>query len=90
MSQETLDRVLERLRNLEPHELEEVQRALSRRMAANGEAAKREAFDRALLTSGLVKEVKNPTPEQLVEMISRPLITVKGRQISETVVEERR
>ena len=90
MSQETLQRVLEQLETLGPGELEQVERAVRGRLAADDEARKREAFDRALVASGLVKEIKNPTPQQLRDMLDRPLITVKGKPISETAIEERR
>ena len=51
------------------------------------EADKLEVFHQVLLSKGLVKEVKNPPA---TDTIKRPLIEVKGKPVSQTIIEERK
>ena len=51
------------------------------------EADKLEVFHQALLSQGLVKEVKKPS---VPNTIDRQLIEVEGKPVSETIIEERR
>ena len=51
------------------------------------EADKLEVFHQVLLSRGLVKEVKKP---HVTATIERQLIEVKGKPVSETIVEERK
>lgn len=51
------------------------------------EATERAIFHKVLLTSGLVKQLKQPSYSKQTE---RRLIQVKGKPISETIIEERR
>ncbi|WP_013320858.1 hypothetical protein [Gloeothece verrucosa] len=44
-------------------------------------------FYQALLESGLVKQIKNPTYD---EPTKRKLLEVQGKPVSETIIEERR
>ncbi len=50
------------------------------------EADKLAVFHQVLLSQGLVKEVKKP---DVAATIERQLIEVKGKPVSETIVEER-
>ena len=51
------------------------------------EAGKVEAFQKALLSSGLVKQLAPPRDPSTAD---RPLIEVPGKPVSETLIEERR
>ncbi|MCU0566029.1 MAG: hypothetical protein MUF49_05475 [Oculatellaceae cyanobacterium Prado106] len=51
------------------------------------EEARRVAFNQALLASGLVKQIQQPSREQPPE---RRLIPIQGKPLSETMIEERR
>lgn len=51
------------------------------------ETDKLEVFHQTLLSQGLVKEVKKP---HVTDMIERQLIEVKGKPVSETIIEERK
>jgi plasmid stability protein len=51
------------------------------------EAAKKEAFHRALLASGLVTHI---TPPREPSKAERPRIVVQGEPVSETIIRERR
>jgi hypothetical protein len=78
---------LEIIQALETDELRQVQQAVQARLAQADEVAAREAFHRALLDSGLVKQIKTPTVHAGGE---RPLVPIEGKPLSETVIEERR
>lgn len=51
------------------------------------EADKLEVFHQVLLSKGLVKEMKNPP---VTRTIKRQLIEVKGKPVSQTIIEERK
>ena len=51
------------------------------------EVDKLEVFHQVLLSKGLVKEVKNPP---VTDTIERCLIEVKGKSVSQTIIEERK
>ena len=51
------------------------------------EADKLAVFHQVLLSQGLVKEVKTPHGTDTIE---RQLIEVKGKPVSETIIEERK
>ena len=50
------------------------------------EVDKMEVFHQVLLSTGLVKEVKNPP---VTDTIERQLIEVNGKPVSQTIIEER-
>jgi hypothetical protein len=78
---------LEIIQQLDPDELRQVQQAVEARLKQQDEAAARASFHRALLSSGLVKEVKTMLPHVAGEC---PLVPIQGKPLSETVMEERR
>lgn len=51
------------------------------------EAGKLEVFHQILLSKGLAKEVKKPP---VTDTIDRQLIEVKGKPVSQTIIEERK
>ncbi len=51
------------------------------------EAEKLEVFHQVLLSKGLIKEVKKPP---VTDTSERQLIEVKGKPVSETIIEERK
>ncbi|MXV85152.1 hypothetical protein F4X88_03800 [Candidatus Poribacteria bacterium] len=60
---------------------------LRKLLKAQDEADKLEVFHQVLLSKGLVKEVKNPS---VADTIERQLIEVKGKPVSQTIIEERK
>lgn len=87
MSHTALQRVLGELKQLEPKELEEVERAMKELRAQSGAGGDREAALRVLETSGLVRAVRRPWVDP------RPVrapVPITGKPLSETVMEERR
>ena len=60
---------------------------LRKLLKAQDEADKLEVFHQVLLSRGLVKEVKKP---HVTDTVERQLIEVKGKPVSETIIEERK
>lgn len=60
---------------------------LRRLLKEQDEADKLEVFHQVLLSKGLVKEVKNAS---VVDTIERQLVEVKGKPVSQTIIEDRR
>src|SRR5213082_1458166 len=87
MGREVITRVLELVRELNEDELRQVRQAVSVQLGERSDTHGREAFHRALLAAGLVKEIKTPPlrPDE-----ERPLVPIQGKPLSETTIEERR
>jgi hypothetical protein len=86
MSHAILEQILEQLQSLEPEELQQLNQAVQDHLVNQEETDKRVAFYQALVTSGLVKQIKKPSYKRPLEK----LIEVEGEPVSRTIVEERR
>lgn len=60
---------------------------LRKLLQAQDEVDKLAVFHQALLSQGLVKEVKKP---HVTATIERQLVEVKGKPVSQTIIEERK
>ncbi|MDE0425485.1 MAG: hypothetical protein OXN25_11495 [Candidatus Poribacteria bacterium] len=78
-----MQEIAEAIKTLSPTD----QHHLRKLLKDQDEADKLEVFHQALLSKGLVKEVKNPS---VTDAIERQLIEVKGKPVSQTIIEERR
>lgn len=87
MAQAILNQILEQLKILELEELQQLNQAIQKRLADKAEATQRSTFHQALLASGLVKQIKEPTYSQQTK---QQLIQIQGKPVSETIIEERR
>jgi hypothetical protein len=87
MAQADLLQTLEKIKELNTDELRQVQQAVQAQLDGTDEAAAKKAFHQALLDAGLVKEIKTPPRRDDRE---RPLVTIRGKPLSETIIEERR
>ena len=88
MTQAILTQILEQLEMLEQEELQQLNQALQKYLTnPDQEAVKQATFHQALLTSGLVQQLKRPSQEQIPE---RQLFKVQGKPVSETIISERR
>jgi len=87
MTQAILNQILAQIETLELEELQQLNQAIQKHLADKEETAKRATFHQALLTSGLVKHLKQPSHTRQTE---RRLIQVQGKPVSETIIEERR
>ena len=79
--------ILEEIKTLGPEELREVERTVRELLVHSTIEAKRESALNVLQESGLVAQVKRPS---LASNNERPLVPIKGKPLSETIVEERR
>lgn len=90
MTQSTLVKLLSQIETLEPKELEELSQAIQIRLQATNEVDKLAKFYDSLLSSGLVRHLKQASTQQQVKHhFNRPLIEVQGKPISTTIIEER-
>jgi hypothetical protein len=87
MAKATLDEVLEEVKALPADEQRWLWKTLDEILAEQDEAAKRDVFHRALQAAGLVKTIRTP---RVTATADRRLIQVKGKPLSETIIEERR
>jgi len=85
--QKITDFVNDVLSNFYGYKLQPLNQAPQKNLAGKEETAQRATFHKALLTSGLVKQLKQPSYTRQTE---RQLIQVQGKPISETIIEERR
>ncbi|MGV0106283.1 Transposase [Nostoc sp. DSM 114160] len=83
----TLQQIIKQLETLEIEELQQLNQMIQKYLADKEETVKQAAFHQALISSGLVKQIKHPAYEPITE---RRLIHVEGKPISETIIEERR
>ncbi len=87
MPQAILNQILDQLQTLEPSELQQLNHVLQRYLVDRRTSVKRVAFHQALVESGLVRQIKNPTFERRTH---QPLIQSQGESLSQTIIEERR
>jgi DNA gyrase/topoisomerase IV subunit B len=86
MTQAILNQILIQLVELEPEELQQLNQVIQKHLAAKEEAVQRTRFHKALLTSGLVKQLKQPSYNSQTE---RRLIQIQGKPVSDTIIDER-
>jgi hypothetical protein len=87
MAQAILQKILNQLQELETEELHQLDRAVKQYLVMKMQTAEQSAFEHALLESGLVKQIKQPTYRHVNK---EELIEVQGKPLSETIIEERR
>ena len=75
--------IVEAIKTLSPADRHHLRKLLKEQ----DEVDKLEVFHQILLSQGLVKELKKP---HATETIERQLIEVKGKPVSETIIEERK
>ena len=75
--------IVEAIKTLSPTDRDHLRELLK----AQDEADKLDVFHQVLLSQGLVKEVKKPRATATIE---RQLIEIKGKPVSETIIEERK
>ena len=86
MSQASLKSILQQLKTLTEDELRRIEQAVTDRLASRAGLSQREAVYAALKANGLVAEIKQlKSPRQ-----PPPLVSVEGRAVSQTIIEERR
>ncbi|MBM3236795.1 hypothetical protein FJZ31_10940 [Candidatus Poribacteria bacterium] len=79
--------LIEEVKTLNLDEQQRLWKLLDEILVQQEEAAKMDAFHRALLAAGLVKSINPPLT---INVADRRLIQVKGKPLSEMIIEERR
>jgi hypothetical protein len=100
MSQIILGQMLEKLRFLEPVELQQLNHAVQDRLVNQPEINQtavdqptvnpEDAFQQALIDSGLVRPRQTDSLQESSQVIVRRLVPVQGEPVSQTIIEERR
>ena len=78
-----MQEIAEAIKTLSPTDRHHLRKLLKEQDAAD----RLEVFHQVLLSQGLVKEVKKPHVPDTVE---RQLIEIKGKPVSQTIIEERK
>lgn len=87
MTQAVLHQILEQMKTLGPSELRQVSRAVRDQLSTREEAQQHQKLHRALIASGLVRQIKEPASGPGPE---RRLVQVTGEPVSQTILNERR
>jgi hypothetical protein len=73
MPQAILNQILDQLQTLEPSELEQLSQVIQQYLMEMEVSTKQVAFHRALVESGLVRQIKNPT---FAQRTHQPLVQI--------------
>ncbi len=92
MAQAVLTHVLEEINRLDADELQSVEDAVRERLrherqATQGYSPQEYKAMQALVQAGLLTTIK---PRRTARLQETPLVSIKGRPLSETILEERR
>jgi hypothetical protein len=87
MAQAVLQRVLEEIGTLELDELGFVERAVQKRLETAGYSMEEWKAMQALVAAGLLKEIK---PRYVGPAVEYQPVTIQGKPLSVTIIEERR
>ncbi len=87
MAQATLTRILAEIDRMELDELRQIQNAVQAKLTPNGYSHSEEEVLRGMLKAGLIAEIK---PKPALRKVERPLVSIQGEPLSETIIEERR
>jgi len=85
MSQASLKNILQQLPTLTEDELRRIEQAVKARLVPGTQGSKRDAIYAAMRARGLINQIKQPKGSP-----APPLVTVQGKPVSQTIIEERR
>ena len=83
-----LERVLNEIKALTPAEIAQLRQKVDELLATQTESAER-TLEKSLFEAGLLSEMKTPDRDAESFRAYQP-VTVKGKPVSETIIEERR
>ncbi|MEN3335637.1 MAG: hypothetical protein V7641_5002 [Blastocatellia bacterium] len=89
MTTSNLDQLIEEVRALSPDDQRKLRELLDDLLAPPTPQMSEEEFEQHLLTKGIISEIPPPITD-LTAFENRKLMEVKGKPLSETVIEERR
>jgi hypothetical protein len=89
MSTANLDRLIEEVKTLTSDEQRSLRDIVDELLAKNAPQMTEEEFEQHLLEKGIISRIPPPITD-LTPYRNRKLIEVKGKPLSETIIEERR
>lgn len=89
MTTANLDRVFEEVKSLTPSEQKQLREMLDSLLSNAAPQITEEEFEQRLLEKGIISRIPPPITD-LTPYRDRKLIEVKGKPLSETIIEERR
>lgn len=89
MTTANLDRVFEEVKSLTPGEQKQLREMLDSLLSNAAPQITEEEFEQRLLEKGIISRIPPPITD-LTPYRDRKLIEVKGKPLSETIIEERR
>lgn len=89
MTTSNLDRVFEEVKALTPDEQRNLRDRVDELLATSSPQMTEEEFEQRLLEKGIISRIPSPITD-LTPYRNRKLIEVKGKPLSETIIEERR
>jgi hypothetical protein len=89
MARTALSRMLDEVKRLTPNEQKQLREAIDSLLAFPSTSRTEEEFERELVEAGILTEVP-PLPAEVRPIPDRKPIDVKGKPLSETIIEERR
>jgi hypothetical protein len=89
MSTTALDRMIDQLKRLTAHEQKVLRAAIDRLLEVSSEPPAEEQFERELVGSGILDGIASPPQAGSVSLDWEP-IELKGKPLSETIIEDRR
>jgi hypothetical protein len=89
MSTSSLDRLVEEVKTLTPDEQKRLLAIVEGLLATSAPRISEEEFERRLLEKGIISRIPSPITD-LTPYRNRKLIEVKGKPLSETIIEDRR
>jgi len=89
MATTVLNRMLDEVKHLTPDEQRQLRQAIDRLLSSHPEPPTEEQFEQELLESGILDSVPPPTHSRQPFAKGKP-VEVKGKPLSETIVEDRR
>lgn len=89
MTTSNLDRLIEEVKALTPDEQSSLRDMLDELASTSAPQMTEEEFEQRLLEKGIISRIPSPITD-LTPYQNRKLIEVKGKPLSETIIEERR
>jgi hypothetical protein len=89
MTTSNLDRLIEEVKTLTPEEQKSLRDLVDKLLAESAPRITEEEFEQRLLEKGIISRIPSPIID-LTPYQNRKLIEVKGKPLSETIIEERR
>ena len=89
MTTSSLDRLIEEVKTLTPDEQRNLRDIVDELLAQTAPQMTEEEFEQRLLEKGIISRIPPPITD-LTPYRDRKLIEVKGKPLSETIIEDRR